>query len=85
MPAPSGSGGGGGNQGGGPPGGANTVFPPILKDELPSEKILKYMDGLNKKAMKMKETQPALLKLEFFKALLVAHIRLSGLGNQDEV
>lgn len=31
----------------------NTLFPPVLKDELPSGVILKYMDGISKKIQKM--------------------------------
>lgn len=31
-------------------------FPPVLKNEQPSDHILKYMDGLSKRALKLTET-----------------------------
>jgi len=34
---------------------ANAVFPPVLKDELPSVHILRYMDGIQKRIQKLQE------------------------------
>lgn len=46
-----------GGQGGGHP------FPPVLKTELPSDHILKYMDGLTKKSLKISDSQLTKLNL----------------------
>ena len=33
------------------------IFPPVLKNELPSGHILKYMEGLTKRSMKITEAR----------------------------
>ncbi len=38
-----------------PGGSGNTLFPPVLKDELPSAVILRYMDGISKKIQKLSD------------------------------
>jgi hypothetical protein len=35
---------------------SKVVFPPVLKNENPSTHVLRYMDGLTKKSMKMIDT-----------------------------
>ena len=35
----------------------NAQLPPVLKNEKPSQHILKYMDGLSKRILKITETQ----------------------------
>ncbi len=56
---PGGAGNGNGNSGGGGgrPGVGQPVLPQVLKDELPSDVILKYLEGVSKRVGKMMESQ----------------------------
>lgn len=65
--APGGAGNGNGNSSGpgGRPGlGQQPLLPQVLKDEVPSDLILKYLDGVSKRVSKLMESQ-----LEWFQEI----------------
>ena len=39
------------------PNSGTAMFPPVLRTEVPSSVILKYMDGLSKRSVKITDTQ----------------------------